>query len=227
MRGAFEVTPRNRIRRYVNRARYDKDTIYAILDAAWVCHVAWVRDGQPKVIPTLFARRGDTLLIHGSAGSGLLSHLSVGNEVAISVALLDGLVVTKAIENLSVNYRSVVLFGRGRLLEDLAEKREALYHLTERLVPGHWQEANAPSQAALRRVAVAEIAIESASAKVRTGLPADEGADRDLPVWAGYVPVAQVFGQPQTMDYAADVPLPAALQAYLARRSQPPRILQE
>ncbi len=224
---SFPLTDRNRVRRYARRGRYDKATIYAILDEGMVCHIAFVREGRPWVIPTLYARRGDTLLLHGAVGNHLLRHIGAGGEVVVSVALVDGLVVTKAVGSLSVNYRSVVLFGHGRLVEDLAEKRKALYHLTERLVPGHWQEANAPSEAALRNVAVAEIAIESASAKVRTGLPADEGADRDLPVWAGYVPVAQVFGQPQTMDYAADVSLPAALQAYLARRSQPPRGPQE
>ena len=219
---AFPITDRNRVRRYAQRGRYDKETVYAILDEGMVCHVAFVQEGRPMVIPTLYARRGNTLLLHGAVGSNMLRHIGAGHEVAVSVALVDGLVVTKAIGDLSVNYRSVVLFGRGRLLEDLAEKREALYHLTERLVPGHWQEVNAPDEAALRGVAVAEIAIESASAKVRTGLPADKPADRDLPVWAGYVPVAQVFGEPRTADYAAGMPLPEALHNYLTRRSQPP-----
>jgi len=226
MSGAFEVTPRNRIRRYVDRARYDKDTIYAILDAAWVCHVAWVQDNQPKVVPTLFARRGDTLLIHGSVGSGLLRHLGTGNEVAISVALLDGLVVTKAVAGLSVNYRSAVVFGRGRWLEG-DEKIEALRYLTERLVPGHWTDTNAPTDKDLRAVAVAEVAIESASAKVRTGLPKDGETTRDLPVWAGYVPMGRVMGEPYTMNYAAGMEVPEPLRELRARWASPPLLPKE
>ncbi len=227
MTDAFPATDRNRVRRYASRGRYDKATIYAILDEGMVCHVAFVQEGRPMVIPTLYARRGDALLLHGAVGSNLLRHIGAGGEVAVSVALVDGLVVTKAIGDLSVNYRSVVLFGRGRLLEDLAEKRAALYHLTERLVPGQWQAVNAPAEAALHSVAVAEIAIESASAKVRATLPADQPPNRDLPVWAGYVPIAQTFGEPQTMDYAAGTPMPEALQNYLARHAQPPRGFKE
>jgi len=225
--GAFPLTERNRVRRYARRGRYDRETIYAILDEGMVCHVAFVQQGRPMVIPTLYARRGDTLLLHGAVGSNMLRHIGAGHEVAVSVALVDGLVVTKAIGDLSVNYRSVVLFGHGRLLEDCDEKREALYHLTERLVPGHWREVNEPAAAAIRGVAVAEIAIESASAKVRTGLPNDAPDSRDLPVWAGYVPMAQVFGEPITVDYAEGMPMPAALRNYLARRSQPPLAFKE
>ncbi len=224
---AFPVTERNRVRRYAKRGHYDRETVYAILDEGMVCQVAFVQEGRPMVIPTLYARRGDALLLHGAVGNNLLQHIGAGHEVAVNVALIDGLVVTKAVKGLSVNYRSVVLFGRGRLLEDPAEKQEALYWLTERLVPGHWQETNQPSLEAIRGVAVAEITIESASAKVRTGMPHDEPADSDLPVWAGYVPIAQVFGEPVTAEHAAGAPLPKALQDYLARRSQPPSAFKE
>jgi nitroimidazol reductase NimA-like FMN-containing flavoprotein (pyridoxamine 5'-phosphate oxidase superfamily) len=224
---AFPLTDRNRVRRYARRGRYDRETIYAILDEGMVCHVAFVQQGRPMVIPTLYARRGDTLLLHGAVGSNMLWHIGAGHEVAVSVALVDGLVVTKAVGDLSVNYRSVVLFGHGRLLEDLDEKRKALYHLTERLMPGHWREINQPDEATLRGVAVAEIAIEIASAKIRTCLPDDEPEARTLPVWAGYVPIAQVFGKPITADYAEGMSMPDALRNYLARRSQLPSSFKE
>jgi len=224
---SFPVTERNRVRRYPQRARYDKATVYAILDAAWVAHVAFVKDGAPHIIPTLFARRGDALILHGAPASGLLRHIGAGGEVAVSVALVDGLVVSKKVADLAVNYRSAVVFGHGRLLEGEAEKREALYCLTERLVPGHWGEHNEPTAKDLRAVAVAEVAIESASAKVRAALPNDKLTERDLPVWAGYVPIFQVFGEPQTMDYAQGTPLPEALRNYLAQRPHPSRAFKE
>ncbi len=224
---AFPITDRNRVRRYAKRGRYDKETIYAILDEAWVCHVSFVQDGRPMIIPTLFARRGDTLLLHGAVANNMLRHIGAGGEVAVNVVLLDGLVVTKAIGDLSVNYRSVVVFGHGRLLTDMDEKRAALRHLTERLVPGHWTEANEPTERTLRAVAVAEIAIESASAKVRADLPDDEEDARDLPVWAGYVPIGLVFGEPYTMDYAAGAEMPQPLREAIARRAAPPPLPKE
>ncbi len=208
----FPVTPQNRIRRRSERAHYDQETIYAILDASFVAHVAFVRHGRPAVIPTLYARRGDTLLFHGAPESGLMQHIAVGGEVAVSVTLLDGLVVTKAVANLSVNYRSVVVFGHGQLLTDPSEKVVALRHLTEHIVPGHWQEANTPRREHLDYVAVAEVHIESASAKVRDLPPAEKSPERDLPVWAGYIPVTLTFGPPQTADYAQDIPLPETLR---------------
>ncbi len=208
----FPITPQNRIRRRAERAHYDRETIYAILDAAFVAQVAYVRDGHPVVIPTLYARRGDTLLFHGAPDCGLMQHIAAGGEVAVSVTLLDGIVVTKAIYELSVNYRSVVAFGHGRLLDDPAEKEAALRHLTEHIVPGHWQEVNAPRPEHLAHVAVAEVRIESASAKIRDLPPDEEGPGRDLPVWAGYIPARLVFGPPQTAAYAQDASLPAALR---------------
>ncbi len=223
----FAITAKNRVRRYPQRARYDKATVYAILDAAWVAHVAFVKDGAPRIIPTLFARRDDTLLLHGAPASGLLRHIGAGGEVAVSVALVDGLVVAKRVADLAVNYRSVVVFGRGRLLEDEAEKRAALHHLTERLVPGHWGASNEPTASDLRAVAVAEIAIESASAKVRTALPDDRAEARTLPVWAGFVPIQQVMGQPVTADYAADRDPPRPLLEMIARWASPPPTVKE
>jgi len=209
---SFPITPRNRVRRRAQRGHYDRATIYAILDAAFVAHVAYVRAGQPAVVPMLYARREDALIFHGAPQSGIMQHLARGGEVAVSVALVDGLVITKAVAELSVNYRSVVVFGHGRWITDPAEKRAALYHLTEHIVPGHWQAINEPGPKDLARVAVAEVPIELASAKVRHAPPHDAEPDQGLPVWAGYIPVRWVFGPPQPADYAQAIPLPDALR---------------
>ncbi len=208
---SFPITPRNRIRRYPRRARYDRATIYAILDASFLAHVAYVRDGRPALVPMLYARRGDALLIHGSPKSGLMQHLAAGGEVAVAVTLLDALVVTKAVADLSVNYRSVVAFGRGRLLPD-EEKLAALRVLTERIVPGHWRDDNAPRPQDLAAVAVAEIPIELASAKVRDMPPDDRPAFRDAAVWAGLIPIRTVFGPPQAALYTGVPQPPEALR---------------
>lgn len=196
----FAQDPLNKIHRLPQRGRYDRETIYAILDAALVCHVGLIQDGQPVVIPMLYARAGDALLLHGATGSRLLGHIAAGEPVSISVAIVDGLVLAKSVFHHSVNYRSVVVFGHGRLLEDPAEKLDALAILTEHLAPGRWTAARPPSAAELKATAVAAIAIESASAKVRSGPPSDAGDDLARPVWAGVLPIHQATG----------VPIPAA-----------------
>jgi len=227
MMATFPVTDRNRVRRYAKRARYDKATIYAVLDEALVCYVAFVQDGRPRMVPTLFVRRGDALLFHGSAESSLMRHIAAGGEVVVSAVLVDGLVVTKAITGLSVNYRSVMVFGHGRLLEGEEAKREAMRLFADRLVPGHWTAANAPASDDLQGVTVAEVAIESASAKVNAHLPDDAPEFRDLPVWAGYIPVGVVFGEPHTADYADDMEMPPPLREAIARLSSPHRLPKE
>lgn len=190
----FAVTELNKLHRRPQRGHYDRKTIYAILDAAIVCHVGFVQDGQPFVIPTSYARAGDTLLLHGAPASRLLRHIAAGQSVSISVAILDGLVLAKSAFHHSVNYRSVVIFGRGRLLEDDAEKLAALAILTEHIAPGRWATTRQPNAAELMATAVGAIAIESASAKVRSGPPVDAADDLALPVWAGVLPIHETTG---------------------------------
>ena len=139
-------TERSRVRRLPDRGHYDRETIYAILDEALVCHVSFVQDGQPFVIPTLHARDGDALLLHGATTSRLLHHIAAGGEVCVAVTLLDGLVLAKSVFHHSVNYRSVVLFGRGELVEGDAAKLAALEIFTEKLTPGRWAEARQPER---------------------------------------------------------------------------------
>ncbi len=191
----------HKIQRLPQRGHYDRETIYAILDAARVCHVGLAEGDQPFVLPMLYARAGDEILLHGAPASRLIGHIAAGRPICISVAILDGLVLAKSAFHHSVNYRSVVLFGRGRLIEDLEEKLAALRRLTEHLAPGRWEAARPPNAAELRGTAVVAVRIENASAKVRSGPPADAAQDRTWPVWAGVLPVREAFGEPIPAAY--------------------------
>ena len=205
----FEVTPRGQVRRLARRARYDRETVYAIVDEALVCHVGFVEGGQPVVIPTLHAREGDCLLLHGAVDSRLIQHVQAGHPLCVSMAIVDGLVLGKAACSHSLNYRSVVLFGQGTLVDGDEDKLRALELLTERIMPGRWQEVRQPNAQELRATAIVSIAIQEASAKVRSGPPSDSRQDRDLPVWAGVLPLQQVAQPPIGADYTqgdSDVP---------------------
>ena len=179
---------RVRVRREPERGRYDRETIDAILDEALVSHLGFAVDGQPFVIPTLHARVGDVVYVHGSAASRLLRELAGGIPVCLTATLFDGLVLAKSVFNHSVNYRSVVVFGTAARVPD-EEKEAALLALTEQLAPGRWDEARAPTPQELKATWILALPIEQASAKVRSGGPVDEPEDEGLPHWAGVVPV--------------------------------------
>ncbi len=193
---SFAKTPRNRVKRLPKRASYDKALIYKILDAALICHVGFVVDNQPFVIPIIHARRDDTLLLHGATTSRLLKHIQAGNPVCVTTTLVDGLVVARAVFHNSMNYRSVVLFGAGRLLSAPDEKYEALRVLNERIYPGRWDDSRLPNPKELRATTIVELAIESATAKVRTGGPKDDAEDYAGAWWAGVIPTGQEFHAP-------------------------------
>lgn len=205
----FAKTPHSRIRRKPDRGTYDKEAVYAILDEARICHVGFVAEGRPFVIPTIHARQGDELILHGAKESRLIKHIQQGNEICVAVTLLDGLVLARSTVHHSMNYRSVVLFGRGRVVEDEAEKLRALECVTDHIVPGRSGDARGPNAKELNAVGVAAVAIESASAKVRTGPPGDEEEDYRLPVWAGVLPVREQILPPENDPLLADgIPVP-------------------
>jgi uncharacterized protein len=179
---------RLRIRREPQRGRYDRETIDAILDEALLCHLGFEVDGQPYVIPTLHARVGDRLYVHGSAASRMLRHAAAGARMCATVTLFDGLVLARSVFNHSVNYRSVVVLGNATLVA-ADEKRDALRALTEQLAPGRWDEARQPTDKELKATWILWLPLDEASAKVRTGPEEDDAEDLDLPVWAGVVPV--------------------------------------
>lgn len=213
----FAVTEKNRVKRRADRGRYDKSTIYEIIDEAIICHIGFIQDERPFVIPALHARLNDELFIHGSSASRLLHHLESGKEVSVGITIVDGIVLAKTVFNHSINYRSVVLFGKGRLIQHEAEKLEALECFTERLLPGQWKEVRKPSPQELKATSIVSIPIQEASAKLRTGPPGDDGTDRELRVWAGVLPIRQVFQTPVPAQYTdEDIPLPEHIGKYIS-----------
>jgi nitroimidazol reductase NimA-like FMN-containing flavoprotein (pyridoxamine 5'-phosphate oxidase superfamily) len=208
-------TPATRVRRLPKRARYDRASIEAIIDEALLCHVGFVHGGHPVVIPTLHARRDDELLLHGARTSRLMQHLAEGAPVSVAITLLDGVVFARSIFHHSMNYRSVVLFGRGRLLEDAAEKRRGLEAFAEHMARGRWADVRQPSRRELAATSIVAIPIATASAKVRTGPPLDEQDDYSLPIWAGVLPLTLTPGRPlPDPRLAPGVPLPAYVRRY-------------
>lgn len=187
-------TQRTQVRRLPERGAYERETIYSILDEGLVCHVGFVADGAPFVIPTGYARQGDMLYIHGSTASRMMRALGTGVEACITVTLLDGLVLARSVFHHSMNYRSVVILGRGRRIEDEAEKLLALEWIVEHLVPGRWREARHPSAQEMKATSVLAFSLAEASAKTRSGPPGDEEEDYALPVWAGVLPFALAKG---------------------------------
>jgi uncharacterized protein len=190
-------TPRTRVRRLPKRGAYDRPTIDAILDEALVAHLAFTgEDGQPYAIPTLHARVGDEVWVHGSEASRTLRTLSGGAPACLTVTLIDGLVLARAIFNHSMNYRSVIVLGEARAVTDPEEKRAALAAFAERIAPGRWADARPPTPQELKATSILALPLDEASARVRTGPPVDGDADHALDVWAGVVPMRLVRGEP-------------------------------
>ncbi|MDH4345470.1 MAG: pyridoxamine 5'-phosphate oxidase family protein [Thermoleophilia bacterium] len=207
---------RTRVRREPERGRYDRETVDAILDAALVCHLGFVQDGQPFVIPTLHARVGDEVLIHGSSASRALRVAGAATPVCLTVTLLDGIVLARSVFEHSVNYRSVMVLGEATPVTGEAEKLAALEALTERLLPGRWADARRPTRTELKATAVLRLPLDEASAKVRTGPPADgDTPDAELDVWAGVIPLVTraLAPQPDPM-LRPGVPVPAYAERY-------------
>ncbi len=182
-------TARTKLRRLPARGSHDRDAIDAILDEALVCHLGFVHDGRPAVIPTLHARVGDEVFIHGSAASRMLRALAGGIEACLTVTLVDGLVLARSAFHHSINYRSVVLYGTATPVTEPAEKERALEAFTEKLVPGRWADVRWPNRKELKATAALALPIREGSAKVRTGQPVDDEEDYALEAWAGVVPI--------------------------------------
>jgi nitroimidazol reductase NimA-like FMN-containing flavoprotein (pyridoxamine 5'-phosphate oxidase superfamily) len=197
---AITPTPRTQVRRLPQRGVYDRRQIYEILDEGYLCHVGFAVDGQPFVIPTNYARSGDEIFLHGSSASRMLRALGQGIDVCVTVTLVDGFVFSRSAFHHSMNYRSVVLFGRARVLTDPAEKMAALRAFTNHILPGRFEEVREPSDSELKGTTVLALPVQEASAKIRTGPPIEEPADVPRPTWAGVVPLLTRPGTPQPMD---------------------------
>jgi nitroimidazol reductase NimA-like FMN-containing flavoprotein (pyridoxamine 5'-phosphate oxidase superfamily) len=201
----YEQTERTRLRRLPERAAYDRATVHAILDEGFLCHVGFVADGQPYVVPTGYARVGETIFLHGSTGSRL--GLRPGMDVGVTVTLLDGLVLARSAFHHSMNYRSVMAIGRTRPVTDPEEKETALRALVEHIVPGRSDEVRGADRRELATTAVLALPLVEVSAKVRTGPPKEDEPDYALPIWAGVLPLALTSGEPAP-DPALDPSIP-------------------
>ena len=216
----FTQTERTRIHRLPKRGYYDRETIYQILDEALICHVGFTDDGQPFVIPINFARIDDTIVLHGAVASRLLKHVEAGHPICVEATIVDGLVLARSVFHHSVNYRSVVVFGTGRAIEDEQEKLAALEAVTEHLLPGRWNEARQQNPKELHATRVVSIKIDEASAKVRVGPPIDEEEDYELPVWAGVLPLQEMPLVPMRDALQSEsVELPGYIESYSRRKS--------
>src|SRR5688572_104617 len=206
---------RTTVKRLPARGHYDRETINAILDEGFICHVGFVAEAQPYVIPTGYARVGEHLYIHGSSASRMLRNLSEGINVCVTVTLIDGLVLARSAFHHSINYRSVVVLGNATLVSDGEEKNQALEALTEHIVPGRWKDVRWPTELELKATTVLKLAIDEASAKIRTGDPKDDEEDYTMSVWAGVLPLKLDVGTP-IADTRLDPspPVPANVTGY-------------
>ena len=186
----------SRVKRLPKRGHYDRETLYAILDSSMVCQVAFNEGEQPVIIPTLVARDGDKLLLHGSSKSRMMQVAAAGKPVCISVTHFDGIVLARSAFHHSVNYRSAVFFGTCEAVTDYDEKMQALAIFTDKLIPGRWDDCRQPTPIEMKATAVVSMTIGEASAKIREGGPGDDDEDYALPIWAGVLPITQTVGEP-------------------------------
>jgi hypothetical protein len=209
---------RTEVHRLPERASYDRDLIEVILDEALICHVGFVVDGSPIVIPTIHARVGGVLYLHGSPASRMLRSMRNGDDISVSVTIVDGIAVARAALHNSLNYRSVVVFGSPRVVDDPDEKWVALEAITDHVIPGRWADSRRVTDREMKSTLVVALPVSEASAKVRNGGPKDDADDYDLPIWAGVIPVHMAAADPVT-DVASrvDVPIPG----YIARYQRP------
>ncbi len=204
---------RTRVVREPHRGVYDRETVNRILDEGLACHVGFVAEGQPYVIPTIYGRSGDVLYVHGSVASRMLRTLQRSEPVCVTVTLLDGLVLARSVFNHSMNYRSAVILGTATLVEDRAEKIAALRAVSEHVVRGRWDDVRQPSEKELKVTSVLRIPIEEFSAKVRVGPPIDDEEDYSFPTWAGVIPLEMKSGAP-IVDERCTCELPEYLRNY-------------
>lgn len=213
--GDFSVDRRNRVTRVPERGMYDRKTVYEIVDDALICHVGFVVDGQPFVMPTIHARDGDAILLHGSSASRLLRQVQQGAALCITCTHLDALVLARSVFHHSMNYRSAVIFGHGQIVDDPDEKMQGLERLSDHIMPGRWDDARLPNEKEMKATMLVRVEIESASAKSRTGPVGDDEEDYALPVWAGLLPVQRTFSAP-VADGRLDknTPVPRYIREY-------------
>ncbi len=213
----IQPTPRTKVCRIPGRADYERTAVEAILDEGLICHVAFVVDGKPYLIPTAYARDGRSLYLHGAKSNRMLRAI-IGGETCISVTLLDGLVLARSVMHHSMNYRSVVIFGKGEEVTDPEQKLHALHCVVEHIIPGRWADARQPNDQEFAATLVVRVPLDECSAKVRKGPPVDDEEDLQLPVWAGVIPTKQSWMPPKPDEFLTQ---PMEVPAYAAAYSRP------
>lgn len=203
-----------KIKRAPKRAIYNKDEIYKLLDKDCLCHVAFIHNGYPVVIPTLYGRLGNSIFIHGASISRMITELEKGIDISLSIANVKGLVLARSAFHHSVNYESVVVFGKGKLVDD-SKKNDALKIISDNIINGRWEECRLPSENELKATKVIEIEINDISAKVRTGDPVDEKSDYSLDYWAGIIPIKRIVDKPiQDKKLKREIELPESVKNF-------------
>ena len=211
----FTPTERTKVRRKPDRGTYDRELIYSILDEAFVCHVGFIADGQPFVVPTNYVRIGDKLFLHGSTASRLMRTLASGAPFCLTVTLLDGIVFSPTATGHSVNYRSVVVIGKAELIEDPQAKLAAMRDFVEYVIRGRWATVRPPSEQELKATMVLAVPLAEVSAKVRTGFAVDDDKDYATPAWTGVLPFKWTPGTPMRDPRGnPSIPVPANIQNY-------------
>jgi len=217
---SYTPTERTKVRRLSKRAVYDKTLVDEILDEGFLCHLGFSVHALPYVIPTLYARSGETLYLHGSGASRTLKTLSEGVDVCATITLVDGYVLARSAFHHSMNYRSVVVLGRARLVSEPEETMQALRTLTNHLVPGRWEEVREPNELELKQTMVLALPLDEVSAKVRVGPPADDEEDYAIPVWAGVVPLVAQLGEAIPDDRVLANAKPFELSRFAAQKTK-------
>ena len=218
MKNAYGIGTRNKVRQLRKKARYDKESVHAILDAGLVAHVAFVQEDAPVVVPMIYGRAGETLYLHGARKARVIRLLERTDRACLNVTLLDGLVLARSAFNSSMHYRSATVFGTPKLVDDYDAKLEALQVITEHSMPGRWNELREPHEREVTMTGVIRLDIEAASAKVSDGMPDDEEDDYDIPVWAGVLPLESVFAELRGDDRVLDGVEPSAAVRQLQGR---------
>jgi nitroimidazol reductase NimA-like FMN-containing flavoprotein (pyridoxamine 5'-phosphate oxidase superfamily) len=218
MKETFTRSEQNKVRQLREKATYEKDSVHAILDAGLVAHVAFVQDGAPVVVPMIYGREDDVLYLHGARKARVIRMLEETDRACLNVTLLDGIVVARTVFNSSMNYRSVTVFGRPQLIESREDKLHGMRIISEHTIPGRWAEVRESHEREIRMTGVIALPIESASAKISSGMPEDEEEDYDIPIWAGVLPITSTIGRLQNDDrLLPDVTPSAAIRSLEGR----------
>ena len=218
MTTSYPITKQNKVRQLNEKARYDRETVHRLLDAGLVAHVAFVQDGQPVVVPMIYGREGETVFLHGARKARVVRLLQQTERACLNVTLLDALVLARSSFNSSMNYRSVTVFGRPRLLESEEGKLHAMRVISEHTMPGRWDELRAPHDREVKMTGVIALEIESGSAKVSAKMPDDDPEDYDIAVWAGILPLTTTTGMLQDDGRLLDGVLPSAVVTSMQNR---------